>query len=535
MKQTFLVIILIILELGTSNGWTANSCISYYSVPSHLRSSLMNPQYLELNEWLNALNSERLLTKLKLGFVNDSQGQFFGTITASPDADYQYMWRRDSAIVMQSLLDIYGPVKSSPYFEKWAEKTRQMQVNWNWSVDFKYKSSTDPDPAARNIIHDKRNGEPKFNKDGTSFLNGGITGWMRTQDDGPALAVIAFSNWAQALIADGKKDIVQRYYNGTLDSLIKSDLEYVSHVWKEQTGDPWEEVHGHHVYTLMVIRRALLKGAALAKQMNDPGASDFYLGQATQIQKWLQDNMRYQGANGQTAIRVTWGKDRPGMDHKISLLDVQSAILAPLHGDLSFDIELKKSGLNLSSEIENFMTVSSSDVLNTFYLFEKEQNEYFYINKATANLGLPPALGRYAFDTYMGGNPWVLSTLAAGTFHSRLYIRNEQIKEIRLDQTNIDFYRSRANGLGYLQAGRILKKGEPEFVTIQNAILSKAIGYGLRVKFHSPRLDVGDPSWGLNEQINGMNGQMMSYRDLTWNYAELIFYKQSLKQALDLN
>lgn len=60
------------------------------------------------------------------------------------------------------------------------------------------------------------------------------------------------------------------------------------------------------------------------------------------------------------------------------------------------------------------------------------------------------------------------------------------------------------------------------------------MGYGLRVKYHAPRLDPHHSSWGLHEQINGMNGGMMSYADLTWNYAELIFYKKSLNEALNM-
>jgi glucoamylase len=38
-----------------------------------------------------------------------------------------------------------------------------------------------------------------------------------------------------------------------------------------------EEISGDHFFTKMVQRKALILGAALANELNDPGAGQFYL------------------------------------------------------------------------------------------------------------------------------------------------------------------------------------------------------------------------------------------------------------------
>lgn len=62
--------------------------------------------------------------------------------------------------------------------------------------------------------------------------------------------------------------------------MIKTDLEYISHHWREPCFDLWEEVWGHHFFTRLLERTALVEGAALATRLEDAGAARWYLEQS---------------------------------------------------------------------------------------------------------------------------------------------------------------------------------------------------------------------------------------------------------------
>ena len=124
-------------------------------------------------------------------------------------------------------------------------------------------------------------GEPKFNTDGTVYQ----CGWGRPQNDGPALRAASLCRLANLLLDDGRSDLVQlvktKLYDGTSNSLIKKDLEYVSHNWGNACVNLWEEVGGNHFYTRIVQRRALRDGAKLATRLADSGAAGWYNSQLT--------------------------------------------------------------------------------------------------------------------------------------------------------------------------------------------------------------------------------------------------------------
>ena len=107
-------------------------------------------------------------------------------------------------------------------------------------------------------------GEPKFNTDGTPYN----CNWGRPQDDGPALCAASLCRLANLFLDDGSPQlntlVRTKLYDSVLptNSLIKKDLEYVSHNWGSPCIDLWEESYGNHFYTSLVQRRALRDGAA---------------------------------------------------------------------------------------------------------------------------------------------------------------------------------------------------------------------------------------------------------------------------------
>ena len=76
-------------------------------------------------------------------------------------------------------------------------------------------------------------GEPKFMVDGTPFRSG----WCRPQNDGPALEASTLMRFARAYMAKGGsvQKVKEMLYDGKFpsQSVIKSNLEYVSDKWQE--------------------------------------------------------------------------------------------------------------------------------------------------------------------------------------------------------------------------------------------------------------------------------------------------------------
>jgi glucoamylase len=128
-------------------------------------------------------------------------------------------------------------------------------------------------------------GEPIFTVTGDIYPHP----WGRPQNDGPAIRALAMADYALSLLAAGRTEEANRLYRPELppQTPIKRDLEYVAHRWHEQSYDLWEEVQGHHFFTRMAQRAAMLKGAELALKMDDPRAAAFYTEQARGLERAL--------------------------------------------------------------------------------------------------------------------------------------------------------------------------------------------------------------------------------------------------------
>jgi glucoamylase len=306
-------------------------------------------------------------------------------------------------------------------------------------------------------------GEALYFTDGRPYTS--VKSWCIPQNDGPALRAIAMIQFARLLMAE--KDtayVTSFFYDSKLptNSLIKTDLEYVSQHWRDPNCDLWEETSGDHFYTRMVQRRALLDGAKLAETLNDPLAASWYREQArelgTQILKhW--DNTR--GVFVPTLNQAGENKKPSGLD--------SSVILAILHGDAG----------------DNFLPYSDPKVVSTFEKLSSKFAEIYPVNQRPGIAGI--AIGRYPEDIYAGadfsgGNPWVLLTAAFGRYSYRL-------------------------------AAELAKQGRTQEASVY---IQKGDEYMERIRAHA------NADGSLSEQIQRTSGLMMSARDLTWSYVEFI-------------
>lgn len=358
--------------------------------------------------------------------------------------NYHFHWVRDAALTMLALIDQY-----------------QHTTDANIKADIRNTLSQYIDFSAyiQNVPKLTDLGEPKFYLDGKAFNEP----WGRPQNDGPALRAISLIEWAKILVLENDEQQVRdRLYNSNYPatSPIKKDLEYISHHWKDPSFDLWEEVQGTHFYTLMVIRRALLEGADLARRMDDPKAADWYVSQAKQIEMELSHFWNEQKGYITATINRTGG-----IDYKSTNLDT-AVVLGLLHG-----------GMN-----DGFMAWDDPHVVATLNKITATFKSMYAINQ-TSIPGV--AIGRYPEDRYAGsdfsgGNPWTLCTLAMAEawYH-------------------------------YASVQRIHHQQNSESLKLADKFIQ-------RVQHHANKDD------SMDEQIQRDTGLMTSAKDLTWNYAALL-------------
>lgn len=393
-----------------------------------------------------------------------------GFVVASPskeEPNYYYHWVRDAALVMAALDHEMNDTKEKDaYFNDYINL-----VSYHQGIF-----------ALTDL------GEPKFNPNGTSFQGP----WGRPQNDGPALRSIALIKYALGLIKKGKTDYVKNVlYRAEIPAMtvIKRDLEYVSHHWRDYDFDLWEEVYGHHFYTRMAQRSALELGAKLARILNDNGAASWYELQA----KIISQELNKHWSNEKGYILTTLNR-KGGLDYKYSNLDT-SVILAVNHSWIE--------GQSFSH--------TDSRVIKTYEKIKSTFKEVYPINHHS-HLGV--AVGRYPEDTYYGGHAWFLLTNAMAEYCFKLADKLGQSQSLMIDDLNRDFIKNRVSLNAHQKA---LTSAQIEKLVL--TLNQEAYSYLERVKTHM------DQSGRMDEQFSKFNGYMIGARDLTWSYASFLTIK----------
>jgi glucoamylase len=370
-----------------------------------------------------------------------------GAVLASPsqsEPNYYYHWSRDAALTMKVVSDLAFDSKTHPSIRALLSQKLDAWIRWESGLQQQNKLTG--------------LGEPRYNLNGTTNLDP----WGRPQNDGPALRAITAIGIAEEWMKEGRiKEVESRLYTAVLpaNTLIKRDLEYVAHHWREPSFDLWEEELAFHFYTLVAQKTALKKGAILARKMKDPGAANFYEFQSQEIEHFLA-----QFHDSRTGTFLYAIQKVSGLPHKTQSLDI-AVILAAIE---TFDGQFQMPPTPVVATLRG--------------LIQEFQARYPINQESKSNPALGHALGRYPEDLYdgagfSGGNPWFLSTLAAA--------------ELYCDLAKVGAYsRSLALSLALPQFNRVLRH------------LNKS----------------GD----MNEQFNRASGYEQGARHLTWSYAAYI-------------
>lgn len=460
---------------------------------------------LSLIEKFKTLRDDRLKVLLPAISPEGSRGAVAVTLTDYNPEYHGWTWVRDGALVMREIG--YARMRE----EDPKEKARFGEMMESY-IDFSRRTQ---DRAGSSKL-----GEPRFNFAGEPYTGE----WGRPQNDGPASRVLTLAPYLNDLISQkpnvNAKRLIELLYKKEdpkrAKSLIKRDLEYIAHHFQEKSSDLWEEKTGHHFYTLMVQRAALLEGATIARQMKDPKAADFYEKTANEISKWLE---------------TFWDKDKgfvgaardvnPWRHPNASNLDV-AVILGVIHtnrGQDSFGV--------MDSRIQATALVAE----NTF-------SKLYAINKTLADSNgnrLEPAMGRYPEDVYNGhpdeaqrfteGHPWVLTTFAMTEYYADVALSMMKSSSVKIDATNLAFYRALAPGENI--AVGTLEKSNPVYKTVVTGAINKALGFGRRISFH-----LGE-TISFPEQLHRATGQIVSIPSLTWSDASALSALAKLELALE--
>jgi glucoamylase len=397
---------------------------------------------------------------------------------------YYYVWKRDAAIVMTELWNVAKHSKKSSTVEAIVRKLLDY-------ADFVKK--------LQETFVSGDLGEPKFEVTGEAFNEQ----WGRPQNDGPALESELLIDFARSMINDGQGDYVRtKLYdgkgNGTSQTVIKRNLEYILHHWKDKNFDAWEEVNGDHFFTRFHQHRALSLGATFAEEMGDFEGARQYKKAVSEIAKSLHEFYNKETKTFSATRNPVGEYNRSGLDILTLMATVQA---------YGRDMPIRPSDVRM---------------LNTAYSLLQRFREVFPIN---GNLKKVLAIGRYPEDKYMGGNPWYIGNATFAAYYGRVR-QDLAIKgRITIRDESLKFFKNLLSGFAEEAAIQVGAKFDSNHLVFKK-ILSELRNQG-EMFLELPNR-VGKSGVENSEQFHKESGEKWSADYLTWNYAAYLLAMRSL-------
>ncbi|MDR3417460.1 MAG: glycoside hydrolase family 15 protein [Nevskia sp.] len=325
-----------------------------------------------------------------------------GSIVASPvlasydpDPDYFFHWYRDSAVVIDALRLLYrdatvgqGALAQVADFVSFSLVLgrldgRALAASPEWRAaaapDFVRFLRDDAELAA---VHGEEAvaAETRVNPDGTLD----ISRWARPQHDGPPLRALAVLRWLRtASFESGAEADAAR--------LIRADLAFTLHRWRQPSFDIWEEEPGQHYYTLRVSAAALEEGAAWMEDAGQLREAQPYRA-ASEAIRHLLDGFWLEGEGYYRSRILPSGARSP------KELDI-AVILAAIHAG-------GEGGPHTVHDPRLQATLTRlEDLFDTAYPINRNRPPH-----------TRPAMGRYPGDVYYSGGAYYFSTLGAAEF-----------------------------------------------------------------------------------------------------------------------
>ncbi|OQE04478.1 hypothetical protein PENVUL_c033G07353 [Penicillium vulpinum] len=394
-------------------------------------------------------------------------GASAGIVVASPsksDPDYFYTWTRDAALTLKVLIDdfISGDDSLESTIQDYITAQAKLQTVSNPSGELSDGSGL---------------AEPKFMVDQTAFTGE----WGRPQRDGPALRATAMIAYGNHLISSEKEDVAK----ANIWPIVQNDLSYVAQYWNQTGFDLWEEVEGSSFFTIAAQHRALVEGSAFAKALGE--TCDGCDSQAPQVLCFLQSFW-----NGEAVVSNIADNGRTGLDANSVLASLQLFDPKATCDDATFQ-------------------PCSARALSNHKVYVDSFREIYGVNSGK-EAGSAVAVGRYAEDTYMDGNPWYLTTLAAAEQLYDAVYQWKQQKSLSITELSLPFFQD----LDSSAAVGDYDSDSDTYTSLTAAVTKYADGFVSVVQEYTPS------DGALAEQFTRDNGDPASASDLTWSYAAFV-------------
>lgn len=293
-------------------------------------------------------------------------------------------------------------------------------------------------------------------------------------------------------------------------SIIKADLEYVSHFWNATGFDLWEEVDGLHFFTAMVQWRALKEGSEVARAFGDNGAANWYAEQASYLERFVR---RFWNSRKGHLVETLWSH-RTGLDCGL--------LLGSIHAYPDEEAPFEPLYPPYSDEVLVSLLALVQDQRTRFPINSKPEEDYD--TPIGTNIMEGVGLGRYPEDIYdgygtsnRGGNPWFLCTSSAAEVLYRTATQATSTSNLTISPIGMPFYEALlASSSLTPEPGVTYGPSDAVYHSVIERL--KLIGDEFLeiVKMHV------DGAGAMSEQFDRVTGYMRGARDLTWSYGAFL-------------
>ena len=322
------------------------------------------------NEKINEVYYQSILT-FKLLTNQDT-----GAILAGVEVDekftrcgrYGYCWPRDGVFITKAF-DICGMTEEAEkFYLVWAKKAQLPNGSWQQRY----------------------------------YLNGNLAPSWGVQLD--EIASIIYGAWEHYKLTK-KLEFLEEMWG-----IIKDATVYLANNFDEETGLPkpsydlWEERFGEHAYTAAAVCAAFRCSADMAEILNvDLPLAKLWREEANKLTKTIEDNL--------------WS------DQERRFLRGRKTRLNWWNCD-TIEVETNKMGYKLQvADVDNTVDISLLGLTFPFNVFDAKCDKIKKTVKAIEERldGFPAGgFGRYEHDSYIGGNPWIVSTLWLAMYYATI-------------------------------------------------------------------------------------------------------------------
>lgn len=299
-----------------------------------------------------------------------------GALLAAPEIDesftrcgrYAYCWGRDAAFITGAL-DACGLSEEAEAFYRWAATVQDENGGW----------------------------QQRYYTDGNLAPS-----WGLQIDEGASVI------WGilQHYKAVGKKDFLREMWPA-----VKKGVEFLLGYMDAETGLPWlsfdlwEERLGEHAYSSAAVCVGIEAGAEIAELLGES---------AVFSDSWRESALKLRGA----IMKNFW---KPEWNRFVRSVRVKLNGWGEEHTDAKVWLKLNELALTRDySLLDGIIDVSLLGLSVPFGIYAPDDPHMKSTAEAVENqltVEKTGGLMRYEYDSYIGGNPWILTTLWAALYH----------------------------------------------------------------------------------------------------------------------